>query len=359
MIAYAHTRGVKIGLGLDINDKMPDYKEAIDDPELIAARVKQIAEDYPDLDYLLCFQSEGMGPDAFKIWQRIFDGFYKGMKARSPRTALAVAGWGLAPVSIAKLPPDVICGPISQYSDGCVSGKEYGTREFWGCPWLERDFGSSEYYYPYTMHLFNTVKAWQERAGNMNGFYCLSWRLTDAVEPKMSFMAKAPWDKAGRYTTSRAVYRDYAERNYGAAAADAIAAILDNNEPYVNDYGECCGTPQFFSPPMFKGKPTCDYLFNFLEFTLRRPEGARPPWPRPLIIPAPSPICTSARARRASRTSVPARGSATTTSISAAARPTSRRLSPRRATAAWSKSASMARTAPCWGSATSATAATG
>ncbi len=275
VIAYAHTRGVKIGLGVDMNLKMPDYKEAVDDPQLIAARVKQIAEDYPDLDYLLCFQSEGMGPDAFKVWQRIFDGFYKGMKARSPRTALAVAGWGLVPASIAKLPADVICGPISQYSDGCASGKEYGTREFWGCPWLERDFGSSEYYYPVNMHLFNTVKAWEERAANMNGFYCLSWRVTDAVEPKMSFLAKAPWDKAGRYATARAVYRDYAERNYGPAAAETIAAILDNNEPYVNDYGECCGTPQFFSPPMFKGKPTCDYLFNFLEFTLRRPEGAK------------------------------------------------------------------------------------
>ena len=64
-----------------------------------------------------------------------------------------MAGWGLVPASIASLPTDVICGPISQYSDGCVSGKEYGKREFWGCPWLERDFGSSEYYYPYNMHL--------------------------------------------------------------------------------------------------------------------------------------------------------------------------------------------------------------
>ena len=42
---------------------MPDYKEPRSTiPQLIAARVKQIAEDYPDLDYLLCFQSEGMGP---------------------------------------------------------------------------------------------------------------------------------------------------------------------------------------------------------------------------------------------------------------------------------------------------------
>ncbi len=204
-----------------------------------------------------------------------------------------MAGWGLVPASIAALPKDVICAPISQYSDGCASGKEYGRREFWGCPWLERDFGSSEYYYPYNMHLKNTVKAWLERAPNMNGFYCLSWRLTDAVEPKMSFMAKAPWDGAGRYPTSRAVYREYAARNYGPAAAEDIAAILDNNEPYATDLGECCGTPQFFSPPELNGVPIGNYLFNFRTFTLRGPGGAKTTPATAFNNPRPIPNCTS------------------------------------------------------------------
>ena len=51
--------------------------------------------------------------------------------------------------------------PISAYSDSCENGAIYGNREYWGCPWLERDGGSSEYYYPYNMHLSNTIKAWQ------------------------------------------------------------------------------------------------------------------------------------------------------------------------------------------------------
>ena len=123
--------------------------------------------DYPRLDYLICFVSEGSGGDA--TWHRIFHGFYDGIKKRSPRTRLAVAGWGLDAEPVAKLPADVDSAPISAYSDRCESGAIYGNREYWGCPWLERDGNCSEYYYPYNIHLSNTIKAWQGRAPNMKG----------------------------------------------------------------------------------------------------------------------------------------------------------------------------------------------
>jgi len=247
VIAYAHTRGVKVGLGLDINLIPDDYKAKADDPGVVAARVDQIASDYRDLDYLLCFQSEGIEkqPKEWDAWRRIFNGFYEGLKARSPSTRLAVAGWGLNPVSIAQFPQDVICAPISAYSDSCENGAIYGKREYWGCPWLERDGGSSEYYYPYNMHLSNTIKAWHNRAANMKGFYCLTWRLTDAIDAKMSYMAKAPWDQAGKYASSRAMYRQYAAVNYGEPVADKIAAIIDQNEPVASTWGECGPTPPF------------------------------------------------------------------------------------------------------------------
>ena len=247
VIAHAHSRGVKVGLGLDIN-LIPDaYQAKADDPGVVAARVNQIASDYPDLDYLLCFQSEGIQqePKQWDAWRRIFKGFYEGLKTRSPATRLAVAGWGLNPVSIAQFPEDVVCAPISAYSDGCENGAIYGKREYWGCPWLERDGGSSEYYYPYNMHLSNTIKAWQNRAPNMKGFYCLTWRLTDAIDAKMSYMAKAPWDQAGQYASSCAAYRQYAAVNYGERVADKIAAIIDQNEPVASTWGECGPTPPF------------------------------------------------------------------------------------------------------------------
>ncbi len=262
VIEYAHRRGVKIGLGLDINLIPEEYKAKPEDPEVVQARVDQIVNDYPDLDYILCFQSETVGknPDFYQIWRNIFMGFYEGVKTRMPRTRVAVAGWGLDPKSIETLPQDVICAPISPYSDACESGAIYGDREYWGCPWLERDFNSSEYYYPYRMHLSNTIAAYQNRAPNMKGFYCLTWRLTDAVEPKMWYISKAPWDRENNYATSEAVYREYAVLNYGHEAAEEITAIINQNEPFACDFGECEGTPQFVTHP-------ARYLFNLSRFT--------------------------------------------------------------------------------------------
>jgi hypothetical protein len=247
VIDYAHSRAVKVGLGLDIDLIPKDYKASADDAEVIRARVDQLAKDYPTLDFLLCFQSENVGkePQFYEKWRKIFTGFYDGVKSRMPNTRLAVAGWGLNPASIATLPKDVICAPISYYSDRCETGAIYGDREYWGCPWLERDFYSSEYYYPYNLHLSNTISAFNERAPNMRGFYCLTWRLTDAVEPKMWYIARAPWDQRKILSSSSIVYEQYANIAYGADAAKAITQIIDQNEPFAVDYAECEGTPPF------------------------------------------------------------------------------------------------------------------
>jgi hypothetical protein len=217
------------------------------------------------LDYLLCFQSESIFEDKarYKVWHDVFDGFYKAIKERAPHIRLAVAGWGINAQDVASLPPDVICAPISKYSAGCENGAIYGTREYWGCPWLERDGGSSEYYYPYNLHLSETIQAWNSRAPNLKGFYCLTWRLTDAIDPKMSYMAKVAWSGPDKYTSSEQVYREYAERNYGPAAAAAITKIINQNEPFASDWGECMPTPPFAEPGA-----TAGYLLNIATFSV-------------------------------------------------------------------------------------------
>jgi len=261
VIEYAHSRGVKVGLGLDIDLIPPEYKAKADDPEVITARVDQLASDYPHLDYLLCFQSESVGknPEFYQTWRGIFMGFYDGVKSRMPRTRVAVSGWGLEPKSIESLPADVICAPIAHYSDSCESGAIYGDREYWGCPWLERDFNSSEYYYPYNLNLSNTISAYLKRASNMKGFYCLTWRLTDAIDPKIYYVSKAPWDDRNKYSSSKEVYHDYASLCYGPDAADEITEIINQNEPYAADFGECQATPPF-------SKDQGKFLLNISRF---------------------------------------------------------------------------------------------
>ncbi len=267
VIDYAHTRGVKIGLGLDIDLIPEEYNVKASDPNVVAARVEQLTRDYPKLDYLICFQSEVGGHDGdkqdfFERWRDIFMGFYEGYKERGLTTRLAVAGWGLDPASIATLPPDVIAAPISAYSAGFESGAIYGDREYWGCPWLERDFASSQYYYPYTMHLADTIQSYQQRAENMTGLYTLTWRLGDAVEPRMVYIAKAPWDDRNKYDSAEAVYREYAQRHFGQTIADRIVEILNENEPFACDMGECAPTPAFTGATRYP-KDT-GYFFNLL-----------------------------------------------------------------------------------------------
>jgi hypothetical protein len=247
VLAYAHSRGVRIALGLDIDLIPKEYNASADDPEVIAARVHQLASDFPALDYVLCFQSENVGknPEFYAVWSRIFSGFYAGVKVRMPRTRIGVSGWGLDPQSVSSLPEDVICAPIASYADTCESGSNYGRREYWGCPWLERDFNSSEYYYPYGMDLSNTIVAYGHRASNMKGFYALTWRLTDAIDPKLYYLSRAPWYEGSRYGSSRGLYLEYATMNYGPRAAGEITDILDQNEPFASASGECQETPPF------------------------------------------------------------------------------------------------------------------
>ncbi len=246
VIAYAHHRGVKVALGVEFGIIPKDCKELkADDPQVIAARVRQITTDYPDLDYLICYQVENFEETSVQAWRKTFDQVHAQMKQQSTGTRIAASGWGLTAQQVASLPPDVICAPISPYSASCENGAIYGDREYWGCPWLERDGGSSEYYYPYNMNLSETIQAWQNRAPNLKGFYSLTWRLTDAIDPKMSYIAKVPWYDAGKYDSSAKVYREYAERSYGTAAAAAITEIINQNEPLASDFGECGTTPPF------------------------------------------------------------------------------------------------------------------
>jgi Carbohydrate binding module (family 6)/Glycosyl hydrolase family 67 N-terminus len=264
VIAYAHSRGVKMALGLDINLILPEYNTTADDPKVIEARMQQVLRDYPDLDYLILFISELINnkPDQLAIWKKTFDGMYAYMKDHYAAGKIAVAGWGLSKEIAASLPPDVIAAPISHYSDGFEDGSIYGNREYWGCPWMERDFSSSEYYYPFNMHLSNTIKAWQAKAKNMTGLYTLTWRLTDAIDPKMTFIAKAPWDDKGKYKTAYDVYYDYALKNYGAGAAPVLTDIINENEPVSCNDAECQPTGKFTG----KSPEQSGYLLNMRQF---------------------------------------------------------------------------------------------
>jgi hypothetical protein len=152
-----------------------------------------IIQNYPDLDYVLMYEGEWGGAKGHS------QEFYEALKQHT-KIRLGLSGWGLNG-SLTNHPADLIAAPIAPYSAGCVDGSQYMQREYWGCPWMERDgdrrllgkFASSQHWYPYSINLSSSMAAYQAAATNMTGWQTLTWRTSDAISPKLAWVAKAPW----------------------------------------------------------------------------------------------------------------------------------------------------------------------
>lgn len=77
----------------------------------------------------------------------------------------------------------------------------------------------------------------------MKGLMTLTWRVSDGVDAKLSYIAEVPWDKENRLVSSRDVYYRYAVKCYGAEAAEAVTEIINENEAFATDASECMYTP--------------------------------------------------------------------------------------------------------------------
>ena len=239
VIDYAHKRGVKICLGMDIDTGAERYGTDMNDDAFIEARTDALMELYPDLDYFAAFRNEGSAQVANEAWTRAFNSMYNRFKEKESPTKIIVSGWGMTGESVADLPMDVIIAPIAPYSAWYENEKTYGGREYWAGPWAQRDFTSSVYYYPYLLHLDETMESYAKNKENTKGIFMLTWTLTDAVAPRFDFIAKAPWQKTGYYDNPYEFYYNYAVENYGEAAASEVAKIMNRNEPMAVDYSEC------------------------------------------------------------------------------------------------------------------------
>jgi hypothetical protein len=225
IIAHAHRRGVKVALGTEFHRLKPDEQKEI---------CESILAWYPDLDYLVYYRHEGTQEPPFV--RSIYDFF----RQRAPKMGQVLTGWGqLSEVNLKDVPNDVVAGPFTAYSDSFENGNHYGQREYWAGPWLEEDNKGDMHYMPWSKNLAHTVSSYVQRDTNMKGLVTLTWRLTDAIDPRLFFIAAAPWDLENKFTTSRAVYLDYSRHCYGAQNAEMLADILDQNEALASDPPDC------------------------------------------------------------------------------------------------------------------------
>lgn len=255
VIDYAHTRGVRIALGVDINDtvkgkgKLNDAQRAklALEPDFVKARVDQLINDYPELDYFVAFCSEGVSQikDTAPEWTRAIRYIRDEFKKRAPGIKLAIAGWGQRAEYIEGIPDDVIVAPIAPYKAYAQDGAIAGKRDFWAGPWMEKDNDDSMFYMPYRVLLSATVDSWQKRSSNTRGLYALTWRNTDAIDAKFWYLARAPWDAQNRMKTGRDAYYAYAVANYGKEAADLVTPIINENEAFASNMCEMGGPRPF------------------------------------------------------------------------------------------------------------------
>ena len=255
VIAYAHTRGVQIALGVDINDtvkgkgKLNDAQRAklALEPDFVKVRVDQLINDYPELDYFVAFCSEGVSQfkDTAPEWTRAIRYIRDEFKKRAPGIKLAISGWGQRAEYIEGIPEDVIVAPIAPYKAYAQDGAIAGKRDFWAGPWMEKDNDDSMFYMPYRVLLSATVDSWQKRSANTKGLYALTWRNTDAIDAKFWYLARAPWDSQNKMKTAKDAYYAYAVANYGKAAADLVTPIINEKEAFACNMCEMGGPRPF------------------------------------------------------------------------------------------------------------------
>lgn len=257
-LAYARAAGVRTCLGFEVGADPTDPEEL----RRLEARIRHILRRYP-LDYLWIWQPEGMGITGIsppqptsrlgtyvRRWHDVFA--YLGdekriaeavrmtlyvqaarqiLAALSPRTRLAVAGWGgdqwlrfsdFFPGMDKLVPKDVIFSALDNISVTPSISANYGLvkgRELWPTPWFEYD-GDQWVQQPNTAAWAGAVA--DAEAKGCTGILGIHWR-TRAVEESVAYMAQYAWGEAG---SVESFYRRLAAQWFGQKAAAEGARIL-------------------------------------------------------------------------------------------------------------------------------------
>jgi len=222
LLDHARRRGVQVALIVDINTLANGYPRGLDPSslEVIDARLDQLLNDYPHLDYLLfCARGQMKDSPAGEKWIKAFVHAFERIKRERPGMRLGAMDWGgISPKVLAHLPEDIIHAPIT-------GAKDLGKRQAWSCFWSEYDETCYEAY------PLDRLPRYPGRGQSPStGLFCLTWRLAGPVGPTLSYLSKMPWDNEGRYSPKGAIQRDYARRCYGPEAADEIAPLLGDRE---------------------------------------------------------------------------------------------------------------------------------
>ncbi len=253
---YAKQLGIRTGVGFEpyqIPDEIyratpPEARLAADDktpgsridPESVAAmdileaRLANLLEAYPMVDYVWLWEDEGMSWASQKANVPLsvtpFKQAYDFLKRHAPEKRLVISGWGGVvrhfPQFHKALPEDIVFSSLSDNLGWDPVSEEYGKlegRERWPIPWLEDD---PAIWLP-QFHVARFVRDMDlaEQYG-CQGLMGIHWRHR-IMDIDTGFQSGNSWDKG---LTATSFFQHFASAQARAPRASALAKILEDTD---------------------------------------------------------------------------------------------------------------------------------
>jgi hypothetical protein len=253
---YARKLGIRTGVGFEpykIPDEIfratpPEARVAADsktpgpriDPEsvtakdILEARLANLLEAYPMVDYVWLWEDEGMSWDSQKgkvpLSVTPFKQAYDFLKRHAPQKRLVISGWGGVVRHFEQfhkaLPEDIVFSSLGDNLGWDPTSEEYGKlegRERWPIPWLEDDPGM---WMP-QFHAARFVRDMDlaEQYG-CQGLLGIHWRHR-IMDADAGFQSAYSWDKG---LTPGKFFQRFASSQARAPRASALAKILEDTD---------------------------------------------------------------------------------------------------------------------------------
>ena len=227
-ITYAQDRGMTVGMGFEINllpTEIEDTGALAFDEDVIRARLADLIETYPTVDFVQIWFSEFNRTSArefaegIEIVQRL-------LSEIAPDKRIVTGGWfvedRLGELD-SMVPEDIIFSTLIPHKgeiDRAFLRMQKG-RQRWPVPWLEFD-GNLWVPQPYVFGFRLTV---QEAVENgIEGLFGIHWR-TNELDANFDYLAHGMW---GQLPPPSTYYRHYARTRFGVSEETArdIAEVL-------------------------------------------------------------------------------------------------------------------------------------
>ncbi|MGO8792562.1 MAG: hypothetical protein ACLQVL_34960 [Terriglobia bacterium] len=254
--AYAKQLGIRTGVGFEPyqipdeiyratppeargmgDDKTPGPRidpESVAAKDILEARLANLLEAYPMVDYVWLWEDEGMNWASQKgnvpLSVTPFKQAYDFLKRHAPDKRMVISGWGGVVRHFAyfhkALPEDIVFSSLNDNLGWDPVSEEYGKlegRERWPIPWLEDD--PAMWLPQFHVNRFVRDMDLAEQYG-CQGLMGIHWRHR-IMDVDAGFQSAYSWDKG---LTAKQFFQHFASAQARAPRAPTLAKILEDTD---------------------------------------------------------------------------------------------------------------------------------